>query len=180
MPKDLNNVITAVSPDVLAARSDVSSATPATSDSLTWNGTAWAPTTPDATLPRGVVDHDTSTSNSSGTTTNTDWYSLTTPSTDGTRRWKIDFTGWVSSDTANDTVKLRLMEGAAILQETQHRITAAGGNGQQSLTSYYEGVIASGTHTYKLNIIRAAGAGTVTAVANSDHPSFLTVTDIGT
>jgi len=134
-----------------------------------------------ANIPRGTLAQAQLTANS-GTTTGS-LTVLTAPAftTDGTRRIRASFCGWVNSSTANDTVGVSLMEGAATLQRTQARVPAAGGSGQVSAATFWQGVPAAGAHTYSLAVSLIAGTGPVLLAASAGvNPAFLLIEDIGT
>jgi hypothetical protein len=131
-------------------------------------------------LPTGVLAQASSVANSPSTTTNVTWFSAPAVSTDGVRRLKISYTAFLNAGTANDVVNVRLMDGATGLQITQARLAVAGGTGQQSVASFWEGVPAVGSHTYSLQVVLAGGTGPAIGAASASNPAFLLVEDIGT
>jgi hypothetical protein len=80
------------------------------------------------------------------------------------------------SSVATDEVQLRILEDGTT-KETDSRITNSVSGGNTFLPTVILTPTA-GTHTYKLNAVRAAGSGNVTAYANAGDPGFILVEDI--
>lgn len=130
--------------------------------------------------PRGTLAQASSTTSSTGTTTNVDWFSAPAFSTNGTRRVRVNFGGQVNAGVANDLITVRLMEGSTVLQSAQVRPTAAGGLGQVTAFGVWQGVPAAGSHTYKLNVALTNGTGPVSGIGGATVPATLIVEDVGT
>jgi hypothetical protein len=130
--------------------------------------------------PRGKLAEQKQTASSPGTTTNVDWFTAPAFVTDGTRRVKVTFCGVLSATTTDVLALLRLFEGSTFLQQAVVPILRAGTIGEMTAMCIWEGVPAAGPHTYKLNVQRWTGTGTVTAIAAATNPAFIVVEDIGT
>jgi hypothetical protein len=130
-------------------------------------------------LPMGVLAQVVSTANSGTTSTATTWMTAPAVTTDGIRRLRISFTGWANAGAVNDIISLQLRDGATVLQTTQARLAAAGGPGQTTLTGFWEGVPAAGSHAYAL-IVALVGGTSAQGVATVTSPATLLVEDIGT
>lgn len=139
----------------------------------------WNPMPAGTKLPRGALTQAVATANSSSTTTTVDWITAPAITTDGTRRIKITFNGYLNAGTANDLAGVKLMEGATQLQATQIKMAVAGGPGQQSVSNIWQGVPAAGSHTYKLTVSLASGTGPAIGIASATIPAILLVEDIG-
>ena len=130
-------------------------------------------------VPLGVIAQAAATSSSPSTTTNVDWFSAPSFTTNGTRRVKVSFGSLVNAGVANDLINVRLMEGTTVLQTSQVRPSAAGGLGQITAFGMWRGVPVAGTHTYKLNIALTNGTGPISGIAGAAQPALLLVEDIG-
>lgn len=130
-------------------------------------------------LPMGVLAQVVATANSGTTSTATTWMTAPAFGADGIRRVRVSFTGWANAGAVNDIISLQLREGATVLQTVQARLAAAGGPGQTSLTGFWEGVPASGSHTYAL-IVALVGGTSAQGVATATSPAQLLIEDIGT
>lgn len=91
------------------------------------------------------------------------------------RRVKITAQIGVLSSVDNDFVRLDILEGAAFQNLGQRRITTS------NTILKADAVItpSAGAHTYKLQLSRTVGTGTVTMNASAAGPAFILVEDIG-
>jgi hypothetical protein len=92
-------------------------------------------------------------------------------------RVKISAHTLVQSTVADDNFQLLVMEGATQLAAGNSTLRPA--NQNVSLDAYAIIVPSAASHTYKLQLTRVAGTGTVTVVAGSTAPSWLLVEDLG-
>jgi hypothetical protein len=83
----------------------------------------------------------------------------------------------LAGSVAGAAITLNVQEGATVLNSGKgHVVTANEGD------RYRAEVIltpSTGSHTYKLNAVRASGSGTVTMNASATEPAFILVEDLG-
>jgi len=134
-------------------------------------------------LPQGVLDFQSSTSNSSATSSTSELTLLTasalTPA-QSSRRWKLKFHARGTQATvAADTFVFRFKESGATINEF-HYITAAGSSvtiDGIELEHILTPTVAA--HTYSVVVARATGTGTLTTLGTATAPMFLYVEDVG-
>jgi hypothetical protein len=127
----------------------------------------------------GVLGYAEVTANQTGiTTVATDLTDLTV-SVDvaAGRRVRVSTNVIVRSSAAGDAINLSIIEGAVVLQA----IVATSVVGGYDLTMPGAVVLtpSAGSHTYLLQLYRAAGTGTLQLTAGATYPSFILVEDIG-
>lgn len=152
-----------------------------------YDGAAWSHPFP--SLPRGIMADPVSTNSSgtatSGTTETRDAvlgnYVFTSEGT--TRRYRVWYNPGLSTDTANDLVRVNIRDGggstptsaSTLLATAQIRLTALGGPGQSSLIVTGTFTAAAGTRTLSAFTVRGNGSGIETPVLQRE----LYVEDIG-
>lgn len=140
-----------------------------------WTGTAWEPDR----APRGALGVATVTSNQTGVTTEVDLTGMTVTVTVGAgRRIRISFTTLlIPAGAVNTTASVTIKEGATVLRECFFLMN----NVSAPVTATDSVVLtpSSGSHTYKLTLSRAVGAGSVETNAQSTRPAYILVEDIG-
>lgn len=134
-------------------------------------------------LPQGILDFQSSTSNSSATSSTSELTLLTasalTPA-QSSRRWKLKFHARGTNATVSaDTFVYRFKESGTVLNE-YHYITASGGGGTIDGIEFEHIFSPSvAAHTYTVVVARATGTGTLTTLATATAPMFLYVEDVG-
>lgn len=115
-------------------------------------------------------------------TTVVDLANLTVTVTVGSgRRIRVSFGCEFNSTNSTDNFSVSLVEGVATLNGATLPIVASGSGG--SARGYFSVSTiltpTAGSHTYKLQAIRANGIGTGTMVASATQPAFILAEDIG-
>ncbi len=134
-------------------------------------------------LPQGVLDFQSSTSNSSATTSTSELTLLTasalTPA-QSSRRWKLKFHARGTQATISaDTFVFRFKESGSTINE-YHYITATGGGSTIDGIEFEHILTPSvAAHTYSVVVARATGTGTLTTLATATAPMFFYVEDVG-
>lgn len=132
-----------------------------------------------AQIPWGWLGHVEATADQGAIVgTAVDLTNLSVAVTAGTsRRLLLTASVYPSSTAAADIVTALLMEGATQLQV---RAVTLGAIGIQAAL-FVQAVLtpSAGAHTYKVQMRRAAGTGTITNGAGATFPSFLLVQDVG-
>lgn len=142
---------------------------------MVYSGTEWNQCSAGGMLKNGYAQ---ATSAQGSITTVVDLTNLSVTVTVGTnRRIKISGECLSGSTTGTDTVRLQIQEGSTVLQ-LRDIITNVN---SAELQHHAEVVLnpTAGSHTYKLTMQRAAGAGTVTMNAGATFPAFILVEDLG-
>lgn len=91
------------------------------------------------------------------------------------RRVRISAQIAVQSTVHDDNVRLDILEGAAFQNLGQLQITTS----QNILRCAAVITPSAGAHTYKLQLSRTTGTGTITMAAGASNPAFILVEDIG-
>ena len=139
-----------------------------------YGGTDWAPR--DA---GGQLGYAEAVANQAGITTIVDLTSLSVAVTVGTGR-RVKLTGFLPSvacTAADNTMQLKIQEGATVLVSVDHgNPTANTGDFMRA-----ERILSpsAGAHTYKLTLARVVGAGSLNVNASATSPAFVLVEDIG-
>jgi len=130
-------------------------------------------------LPWGRLGSASVTANQTSITTETDLTSLSvTVTVPANRRLRITgFTGAYSS-VAQDASELRIKESTTQLTRSSLVHVLATSTEMHDVTALVNGP-SSGSHTYKLAMVRTSGTGSITMVAASDAPAFILVEDMG-
>lgn len=143
---------------------------------LTYDGATW-------NLPKnvagGTLGYAEAVANQTGITAAVDLTSLSVAVTVGAGR-RIRVTGFTrpfAATVTTDAVEMMINEGATLLQSIPTRF---------SETARPEGLMGAviltpsvGSHTYKLQMRRYAGTGTISNEAAANAPSFIHVEDVG-
>jgi hypothetical protein len=134
-------------------------------------------------LPQGILDFQSSTSNSSATSAGSELTLLTasalTPA-QSSRRWKLRFHARGTQATVSaDTFVFRFKESGTVLNE-YHYITATGGSSTIDGVDWEHVLTPSvAAHTYSVVVARATGTGTLTTLGAATAPMFFYVEDVG-
>lgn len=129
-------------------------------------------------IPRGKIGYAQAVANQAGITAQVDMTNLSIFVTaEASRRIRITGRIYPQSTVANDVVLLTIHEGATQLQQNTLVLDTA--NQSQGMTAEVVITPSSGSHTYKLTIMRLVGTGSVTNAAAATFPSFVLVEDIG-
>lgn len=141
---------------------------------MAYTGTDWAPRDAGGTLGYAQV-----TAGQASITAEVDLTSLAVTVTAGTGRMlRLSGRCMAQSSVANDSIQLRIKEGATVLQIAQMTVPKA--NVSEFI---YESVVLSspsaGSHTYKLTMQRSLGTGNVVMDAGPTFPAYILVEDIG-
>ncbi len=134
-------------------------------------------------LPQGVLDFQSSPSNSSATSGTGELTLLTasalTPA-QSSRRWKLKFHARGTQATVtSDTFAFRFKESGTVLNDWNY-VTYVGG----SVTIdgiEFEPILtpSAAAHTYSVVVARATGTGTLTTLATATAPMYFYVEDVG-
>jgi len=135
-------------------------------------------------LPQGILDFQSSTSNSSATSSTSELTIMTasalTPA-QSSRRWRLKFhCRGVQATVAADTFVFRFKESGTVLQDLNY--TTLAGSSVTTTGVDFEHIISSPTvaaHTYTLVVARATGTGTLTILGTATAPMFFYVEDAG-
>lgn len=131
-----------------------------------------------AMMPLGTLGYAQAVANQGGITAQVDLTSLTVTVTVGTgRRIRLEGLGLITSSVAGDTANLYIMEGATQLGVFQVNLPT-------TLTGFtlHGSVIltpSAGAHTYKLQLSRGAGTGTLVLNAAATQIAYILCEDIG-
>lgn len=121
-----------------------------------------------------VLGYATTASNQGTFTAETDLTSLavtvTVPA--GGRRIKITGYTLLSTSVADDTVELRIKEGATQLVGASKCLRTTVG---ETIQAVYIVAASAGSHTYKLAAARSSGSGNITKAASATYPDFILV-----
>lgn len=90
---------------------------------------------------------------------------------------RISAKAYPTSTAAGDTVTLFIMEGATVLDQAQAPLPVAGQG--TSIIAAALTVPTAAAHTYKLQMARQSGSGTVTNNASASFPTYILVEDMG-
>lgn len=134
-------------------------------------GTDWAYIDAGGTLGYGQV-----VASQASITTEVDLTGLAATVTVGTGRRIRVSAHIMTGSTGADKVRLRIKEGATVLQTADVRVLA---NDSNTLSSSVVLTPSAGAHTYKLSLGREIGTGTLTMYANPTFPAYILVEDIG-
>lgn len=135
---------------------------------------------------RGLTDHTARTTNTAGVT-GTETVALTSASVTflAGRAYRVSVKGVVQSNTAGDTVQIRVRKtntaGAIYLDSfTGLRINVAGDNTPYCLENVIRNHTgADVTAALVMTYVRGSGAGTVLVAADAVNPAYLQINDIG-
>lgn len=131
-------------------------------------------------LPRGVIDWaKNETGQGSITTVVTDitGLSLSISMVSG-RTYRTTIGMSVASTVANDIVDMTIRSASATLATNKSQLVRDG-NGFWMTLTFMEDAASTATVTRKASIVRAFGTGTITVVASSTVPAFISVEDLG-
>lgn len=135
-----------------------------------------------AKMAKGWIGLNSVTANQGSITSEADLTGLSlTVTIEANRMYKI--TGYVAAvlcNTADNRVRLRIKEGATVLQtaELVTRVFTATSSGYL-MAEVTLVAPSAGSHTYKLTMLRDQGSGTVTMVAGTGQEAFILIEDIG-
>lgn len=129
-------------------------------------------------LAQGTLGYAQVTANQAGITTAVDLTGLTiTFTVVAGRRLRISAQINMFSSVTSDRVDLTILQDGAQIQDfTQLQQT---GNVNQSISSSIIVQPGAGSHTYKLQLARVTGTGSVTMAASATLPAFIHAEDIG-
>lgn len=173
-----NNTLTGTRAQFNAAMSDADFASLAAVEALTNKDLSSATNTPPTALPRGVLGVHTVTSGPSGINASIVDSTLQVTVTVGTsRRVRISAYLWMVSTVAGDLASCQFVEGATVLIYGTTSLPVA--NNGLPLVSSVILTPSAGAHTYKVQVFRAVGSGSVTMSQSVNNPAYLLVEDIG-
>lgn len=143
-----------------------------------YNGTNWAPTSTRVQ----TVSTSTPTQNSITTTPTTVTGLTVTTVLAGTQKLRVKGTVQVYSSNAGDVVQVSVLDGATVVQSWSLPANSSSGQAATSMSNYFEGIlsgVASGSHTYTVQLTRVAGTGSVTTAPSALSNNWLAVEVIG-
>ena len=118
------------------------------------------------------------TANQTGITTQVDATGLTTTVTVPYAQHRVRITGaaLMTSTVTNDIAQLFIMQDGAAVNVSQALLSSAG---NVTLTTTAIIVPTAASHTFKLQVARGAGTGSLTLTAAAANPAFILVEDLG-
>lgn len=122
----------------------------------------------------GVAQVTSSQGSITGTLVDLTGLSLTV-TTDGVRNVRIQLGLHMYSTVGGDFYTLQFMEGATIIHMFQGRFQTNSGQESFTFTHTFASPPSAGSHTYKVQLARASGSGTVNTFSSSDRKDTLTV-----
>lgn len=135
---------------------------------------------------RGWFDFQAITASSGGVTvTESIAYSSSTVSFRDQRAYRVSIKGYVQSNTANDTVRLRIRKNSTAGQQLYDSFTGLIVTAANVQTAYNAEIIirnvsgATITDFLVVTYLRGSGAGTVFVGANATNPAWIRIEDIG-
>lgn len=125
---------------------------------------------------KGTLGYAQVTASQAGITAAVDLTGLSVTVTVGTsRRIRVTGSVYLTSTVLDDGMASRILEGANMLQEGQAPARPVYASIERSVIL----TPTPGSHTYKMQALRASGAGSVTSGAGATYPAFILVEDIG-
>lgn len=133
---------------------------------------------PSPAVGRGVLGYAQVTANQAGITASADLtgLSLTALVTSGRRIRITGYAARIDGTSSGDLFSLMIVEGATVLNEAGVVVGTPFGDGASAFAVLTP---TAGSHTYKLQLGRASGAGSGALIASANRPAFILVEDIG-
>lgn len=120
------------------------------------------------------------TADQTGITAETDLTGLSvTVSVGSGRRIRATASVLITGTVASDEFIVNIKEGATVLQRAAYdSLSGAGSSRPTSIERSVSLTPSSGSHTYKLSLLRNQGTGSLTSAAGVTYPGFILVEDI--